>query len=105
MFETVGGSSLNFGSFDSFFQSGSAPNLSHPDSSAPISGKLSIRIERPMRSRLLEDPEFALVEHLHLAHMVRVGRRLVLPQLVDPPPLGRSRSWRRHPRIPRKRPQ
>jgi hypothetical protein len=42
MFETVGGSRLNFGSRDSFFQSGSAPNFSHADSSEVISGKLSI---------------------------------------------------------------
>jgi hypothetical protein len=39
MFETVGGSSLNFGSFESSFQSGSATNLSRPDSSEAISGK------------------------------------------------------------------
>src|SRR6185312_15859761 len=42
MLETVGGSSLKRGSAESFFQSGSAPNLSQAVSSDAISGKLSM---------------------------------------------------------------
>lgn len=41
-FETVGGSSLNRGSLESFFQSGSAPNFSQAVSSASRFGKLSM---------------------------------------------------------------
>jgi hypothetical protein len=41
-FETVGGSSLNCGSAESFFQSGSAKNLSQAASSVARSGKLSM---------------------------------------------------------------
>ena len=45
MFDTVGGLRLNFGSAESFFQSGSALNFAHVASSAAISGKLNMYVK------------------------------------------------------------